>query len=245
MLNFDTVHSYQFGFYAPGSRLEPSPEVIGDLLKAFSGTEFMPTTVQEMRLGPVTETRLQLHLVTKNNAWSIEFEPHRVTFIKKNIPNEDIGTLQKFSRDVVDFAARLASVVSLNGNRLSYVTKGLLPAMKDEELENVVPKLLTMPSFYQENTPIEWSTRTVARYETSINDTPELVNVITDINRIQGIRQEKTEAKEFSCLEIGFDINTFQNNTKRRFKLNDAEVFMQEAETISQRLLTEIEEIIL
>ena len=245
MLNFDTVHLYQFGFYAPGSRLEPSPEILGDLLKAFSGTDFMPTTVQEMRLGPVAETRQQLHLVTKNNAWCIEFEPHRVTFIKKNVPNMEIGTLQKFSQDVADFAARLASVVSLNGNRLSYVTKGWLLEMKGEVLEGVAPKLLTMPPFYQENTPSEWSTRTVARYETSINDNPEIVNVITDINRIQGIRREKTEPKEFSCLEVGFDINTFQNNTKRRFQLNDAEVFMQEAETISQRLLTEIEEIIL
>lgn len=244
MISLEKTHLYQFAFFAPGSRLEPSPEIIADLLKAFSGTDFMPTTIQEMRLGPIAQTRQQLHLVTKKSDWRIEFEPHRIAFTKTYVPNCEIGTLQKFSQELDDYAARLSSVVSLNGTRLSYVTKGWLNEMEDEELEKVAEKLFTMSSFYQENTPVEWNYRTVARYETTIKDNVEIINVITDINRIQGLRQENAKDKEFSCIEIGFDINTFQNNRKGRFQLNDAGVFLQQAKTISQRLLTEIEEII-
>ena len=205
----------------------------------------MPTTIQEMRLGAIAETRMQLQLVTKNSEWRIEFEPHRICFTKMNVPNREIGTFKKFSQELNDYTTRLSSVISLNGTRLSYVTKGWLKEMKNEELEEIAKKFLIMPSFYQENIPVEWNYRTISRYETSIKNTPEIVNVITDINRIQSLLKEKTEEKEVSRLEIGFDINTFQNNKKGRFQLNDAEEFMQNAETISHRLLTELEEMIL
>lgn len=245
MIKFDDVLFYQFGFYAPGSRLEPEPKIIAELLKAFDGTNFVPTTISEMRLGPVAETRQQLHLVTKNSEWSIEFEPHRISFIKKHIADTEIGSPENFAKDIFDFCSRLSAVVSLTGNRLSYVTKGLLPEMNADNLVQVGSKLLTLPKFYVENLPTEWTTRNVTRYKMFVNGTPEIVNVITDINRIQGVRREKTAAKEFDCIEIGFDINTFQKNMKQRFQFSDSQAFIQEATTISQRLLGEIEEVIL
>jgi len=245
MTKFDDVLLYQFGFFAPDSRLEPEPKIIAKLLKAFEGTDFMPTTISEMRLGPIAETRQQLHFVTMKADWSIEFEPHRISFNKKRISGTEIGTPLNFAKDVSDFCSRLSSVVSLTGNRLSYATKGFLPEMQTSDLVKIGTKLLTLPKFYLEHSPTEWTTRSVTRYETMINDNPELLNVITDINRIQGIRQEKTTAKEFDCIEIGFDINTFQKNTKQRFQFNDAEVFMQEATALCQRLLDEIDEAIL
>lgn len=116
--------------------------------------------------------------------------------------------------------------------------------MKESELTKIESKLLKLPTFYLENSPVEWVTRNVARYNASINNVPEVFNVITDINRVQVLRNTEDEVKEFSGIEIGFDINTFQKNIKQRFSLNDSETFMGEAKKLNERLLGELEEII-
>lgn len=218
MIKFDQVFFYQFGFFVPEYWLEPEPKIITALLNAFDGTEFMPNTVQAMQLGPVTETRQVLNLVTKKSEWSIEFEPNRINLIKRLVSGiDDIGTVQEFTRDASRFCILLSKVIQKNANRLSYVTKGILPEMKDDELSSIRSKLQNLPTFYIENPPVEWTTRNVARYEVKINDNPELLNVITDINRVTIPRQMKGEKKELDRIEINFDINTYQKNKDQRF----------------------------
>lgn len=243
MIEFDIVLLYQFGFYSPDSRIEPEPKILTDLLKAFDGTGFMPTTVQEMHLGLTAEARQQLHLVTKNLEWSIEFEPHRISFNKKKVAKEE--TQQDFVSDVSDFCSRLSSVVQLSGYRLSYVTKGLLPELEEEVLCEVSSKLMNLPKFYIEHRLKEWTTRNVATYPVTINDNQETFNVITDLSRVQGARQKGETKEEFDRVSVGFDINTHQKNRKQRFQLTDFDSFIQEATNVSQLLLKGIGEVIL
>jgi len=74
-------------------------------------------------------------------------------------------------------------------------------------------------------------------------DKVEIINVITHINRIQGLLQTVPESQPFDRIEIKFDINTYQNNKTPRFNSGDVGVFLNQAVMISQLLLDEIGEL--
>jgi hypothetical protein len=238
------VEHYQFSFFAPGAHVQPSPDIIARLLDTFKDKGFIPTTIQELQIGPITQVRLQLQLTTPQLEWNLAFEPLRVLLTKQNVARADseIGGPADFVGEVVGVFSRLLQVLPLTGTRLSYVTKGLLPEMSPEVLQQVNLRLLNLPAFYLENPPVEWTTRNVARYEVSVVDKAEIFNVITDINRVQGTIQGKEGPRPFDRIQIGFDINTFHGNITPRFGANDVGPFLQEATKISQRISDEIGE---
>jgi len=247
MLKFEDVLLYQFGFYAPDSRIDPSPEIIAKLLKAFDGTGYMPSAVTEMHVEGSADgkhrmqARQQLHLVTKNGEWAIEFEPHRVSIKKRNVTGVEIGTAEQFKDDVADFCERLSTVRPLTGTRLSYVTRGFLPEKNADEMVAANQNIMILPGFYQENPPIEWNTRTATQYDIQLHDRPETLNVITDIGRIRGKQITPDGAKDVDRIDIGFDINTFQENKEQRFVFSDAKEFLEKTVELSERLLDDFE----
>lgn len=246
----ETVLLYQFSFFAPGTQVDPSPDIIVKLMEGFKGKDLMPTTtamqVLQINIGSgpsaaPTQT-LQLQFVTKNQAWNLAFEPQRVLLTHNNRPDVGIGTPEDFIAEVVEIFSRLLQVISLTGTRLSYVTKGLLPAMSPEALEQVNLRLLNLPAYYREHPPLEWTTRNVARHEVGVGDKAEIINVITDIGRVKGMIEEKGRPQPFDRIMIGFDINTFQENKTPRFGYHDVGLFLREAVKISQMISEEIGE---
>jgi hypothetical protein len=238
----DYVSHYQFGFFAPGARVEPLPDNISRLLFVLQDKGFIPTTTQEIQIGPITQQRLQLQMITMQSEWVLAFEPHRVVLTKRNVPQIEIGRAESFIEEVVETFSRLWREIPLTGTRLSYVTKGLLHTMSPENLTRVNSQLFNLPAFYSEHPPIEWTSRNVARYETYIGDKLEIINVITDINRVTGTIPLRTGLQAGNRIEIGFDINTFQGNTIPRFGLDDVGLFLKTAVELSQQILSELEE---
>lgn len=247
MITFDIVAHYQLGFYAPNSVVEPSPDIIGKLIEVFKGTGFMPNLVSAFHISSQTpETRDMLTLVTNKSEWVIEFEPHRISFTKKYIPDLEIGSPDEFKTSVVDFCSRILSVIPLSGGRLSYVTKGLLEEMSQGELDKVNSTLMNVPAFYRDNPPQEWTTRNVARYTSKeLNEPPERYNVITDINRVQAnLKDKMNRSKNIDRIEVGYDINTYQKNMSPRFGINDVEKFLNEVTILSGQITSNIAETI-
>jgi hypothetical protein len=236
----DFVGHYKFAFFAPGAHLEPSPDIIARLLDTFRDKNLFPTTISEHQILPTPQTRLQLQMTTRQSELNLAFEPNRVLFSKLNVPGIEIGTVADFVAETVEVFARLLQVVPLTGTRLAYITKGLLPSMSSDALEQVNSRLLNLPTFYMEHPPCEWNTRNVARYEITLGDKVEIINVITHINRIQGSFKRIEKPQPFDRIEIGFDINTYQENKTARFKSSDVDVFLNQAVTISQRILDEM-----
>jgi hypothetical protein len=236
----ELAQDYQFAFFAPGTHIEPSPDIIAQLMEAFKDKNFFPTTVSEHLLGPNPQTRLQLQMTTKQSEWNLAFEPNRVLFSRVNIPGIEMGTPADFVAEAVEAFSRLSQVVPLTGTRLAYNTKGLLSSMSPNDLEQVISRLVNLPPFYLEHHPINWNTRTLGRSEITIGENVETINVITHINRIQGLLQTVTESQPFDRIEIKFDINTYQNNKIPRFNLGDIDIFLNKAVILSQQLLDEI-----
>jgi len=231
---------YQFGFFAPNTHLQPKPDIIGRLLEAFKDKGFIPTTAQELQIGPAIKTRLQLQFTSPNGEWNLAFEPHRALLKKENVAGTGIGSPEDFCNEANEIFNQLLKVNPFTGTRLSYATKGLLPELNPAKLDEVNKRLLNHISFYEEHPPYQWTTRNVAKFDVSLGEMTETLNVITDINRVQGTIARDTGPLSFDRIEIGFDINTYQENTIPRFTTNHVGLFLREAVKQSQNIMVEI-----
>lgn len=241
MLEIEYISHYEAGFFAPDTFVEPSPESMGKLLSTFKKNKFLPTTTQLMKLGGAPlESRLQLKLITTKGDWVVHFEPHRLMIKRADVPGVEMCTAEDFIPEATDIISRLIDMFSFQGTRLSYATKVLLKDMPEDELQRINSKLLNLPHFYSQHPPIEWTTKNVARDEIKLNGNKETINVITEINRIQGSLMNQIGGPPFDRIEIGFDINTFQGNTSQRFIAKDMDKFLKYANTISKKITKEI-----
>lgn len=239
----DRTGKYEVSFFAPGTGVEATTEIMMKLLETFKDKGLLPTTIQEVVLGPTSKTRRQLCLTDNNSVWSLAFEPRRLLLTKRDV-GIDLGTPDNFIQEAVDIFARLFLVTPLNGTRLSFVTKGVLAEMANEALEKANTNLLKPPKFYLETPPHQWSIKNVTRCDYKLGEKDELLNIITDISRIQGEFDRDDPPKPFDRIAIGFDINTYQKNVAPRFDIKDLENFLRKAVELSQQITNETEKII-
>ncbi len=127
------------------------------------------------------------------------------------------------------------------GNRLTYAMKGLLPEMTAAKLIEANNRVINLLPFYIGNPPHQWTTRNVARVDVNLGVDTETLNVITDINRVQGELMKDTEPIPIDRIQIGFDINTYQGNTDLRFNADHVGLFLQKAIEQSQTIMDEIQ----
>ena len=233
---------YQFGLYAANTHLEPEADIIARLLEAFKDKSFIPTTITEWPLSPDLRPRLQLQFKTSNGEWNLAFEPNRLLLNKAVVTGTEIGSSRDFAGEAEEIFRRLLEVKPFVGTRLSYVTKGLLPEMLSGKLVEVNGRVFNLLPFYVECPPYQWTTRNVAKWNVTLGDKAEILNVITDINRVQVMLVRDKENLFLDRIEIGFDINTHQDNTDPRFDADDVGLFLNEAIQKSQDIMVEIEE---
>lgn len=239
---FDKIGHYHFILFTPDLEITPTSESIGDLLEIFKGKDFLPSTHTVLIQGVDSEPRLQLEFKTKDSTWNLSFEKTRVSLLHKPKNRIPLNNIENFKDEVCDIFNKLDGYSPFKGTRMSYLSKGLLPEMDVEHLKNLQYSFLNTIPFYQKNPSCEWSTRQVSRCEYNINDQPELINVISQINRTQGEIQVENEIKYFDRLEVAFDINTFQENKKRRFTKDNILPFLNEAVSTAEIISNQISE---
>lgn len=243
MIDYPT--RYQFGFYAPDTHKEPDPEIIGRLLDAFKNKGFIPTTEQEFQI--VTDpparptTRLQLQFTSPGQEWNLAFEPHRLLLKKENVPETEMGSARDFCKETEEVFRLLLDAIPFSGTRLSFASNGLLAEMSPQELVDANKRILNSIPFYARNCAHQWTTRNVARVDVSLGEKTETLNVITDINRVQGTIPRDGEPVPFDRIQIAFDINTYQEKNEQRFGVEDVGLFLKIALEKSERILEEIE----
>lgn len=234
----DYVVQYQCSFFASNAGLEPTPDTIRLLLDTLGDKGFVPTTVQEYALmdGPFVRPRLQLQFSTSDQAWNIAFETPRVLITHENVAGTNIGTPREFISEAAEMYARILGEIPLIGNRLSYVTSGLLPDMPKDTLDEIGGSMMSNPQFYVDHPPHEWTTRRVSRVETMMGERNEKFNVITDIGRVRGSIRLKDSNVSIDRIQVSFDINTFQLNTSPRFGREDITSFLESAVSITEQI---------
>jgi hypothetical protein len=238
----DIHRKYQFSFFGNMADIQPSADTIPVFLEMFRDKGFLPSTFQEIRLpNPTPEIRLKLS--SPDQEWAIDLDTARLSFTKNSIKPKGInlGTVEGFIRDVIDFCSRLLRRFPKKASRLSLVTEGLMREMQEEELRLIYEKLFKPIPFYQANPSIGWQSRYVARVQENIQGNSELINVVTWINRTRGKLADLAGLLPFDRIEIKFDINTFQGNTDTRFGIESVSPFLQSALELRARLIRELE----
>lgn len=235
--------NYQFGFYGPGTHLDANPETIAKLLGALNDKGLIPTTISELLLTPSLKARAQLRFMSPDEEWLLAFESKRVLLRKQSLPKTDIGDAKAFCNEAIEIFARLLDTVPIKGNRLSYVVNGLFPECSDEEFIAMKSRVLGDIPFYVSNRPNRWDTKCVCRVERDFGNKSEILNVLTDINRVQGEFNDGDGGKiPFDRIEVEVDINTTQDNLIARFDNTDIDPFLNEAIQMSDKLVSEVGE---
>jgi hypothetical protein len=215
------------------------------LLEIFKDKGLLPTTFQEIGPNsPATQVRLRLN--SPNNEWAINFASRRIDVEKNPVEaaGKNMGDVDVFINDVIDFMTRILERFPKKGNRLSIITSGMLREMKEKRLDSIYEKLFRPLPFYSNPLPFEWNHRTVTRRGVKIEGIDEQINVITNINRVRGNLMEPGHILPFDRIEIGFDINTLAEEDANRFSINSMKEFMEHALIIRNDIAREIEGII-
>ncbi|MBE3095889.1 MAG: hypothetical protein IMZ44_02020 [Planctomycetes bacterium] len=234
---------YEASFFGRIEDIKPSPQTIPVLLDMFSDKGLLPTTLQEIRIpGPI----LRLRMMSPDGEWAIDFVTERIVF-KKVITKPkgaNMGTLEEFGKEVAEFSKRILQRFPMKGTRLALVTAGMMTEKTEESLQKVYDRLFHPVRFYAENRPTEWRSRSVARFSLEVNGREELLNVLTDINRVQGEFSLPDGVTVFDGIEVGFDINTFHGNVETRFDAESVADFYPKALRLRTDLLLQVEDLV-
>jgi len=241
----DIPGTYQATFFSDNSDITPSADTIPIFLDSFRDKGFLPNTFQEIEITPTgPRPQVRLRLSPPDEEWGIEIALNRITFNKSAIKpkGSNMGRVEDFVKEVVDFCGRIQRRFPRKANRLSLVTGGLLREMPEERLQQIYTRLFQPVTFYTENPPVEWELASVARVTLTINSKDEKLNVNTRIKRLQGRLAQPSGFMPFDRIELLFDINTFQGTREPRFDVEAVSDFFLKAAELRATLLKQMED---
>jgi len=241
----DIPGTYQAIFFSDNSDITPSADTIPIFLDSFRDRGFLPNTFQEIQITPAGPgQQIRLRLSPPDQEWDIQIALNRITFKKSAIKpkGSNMGRVEDFVKDVVDFCQRIQRRFPRNANRLSLVTNGLLGEMPEERLQQIYTRLFQPVTFYTENPPIEWELASMARITMTVNGSDEKLNVNTRIKRLQGRMAQPSGFMPFDRIELLFDINTFQATRVPRFDIEAVSDFFLKAAELRATLLKQMED---
>lgn len=242
---FDIFDKYQASLFLNASEIVPSPDVISPLLNIFRDKGFVPTTFQE--IGPQSPTpHVRLRLNSPNNEWGINFASHRLDIEKNSVvaAGKNIGEVEVFVDEVIDFIGRILGHFNKIGRRLSIITSGMLQEMSNERLDSIYDKFFRPLPFYRQALPFEWNYRSAVRSAIKIKNHDEKINVITSINRVRGQLMEPQRITKFDRIQVAFDINTLAEKDTDRFSVELLKEFFEGALNVRATIIKEIKETI-
>jgi len=234
---------YQACFFADINDIKPSADTIPPLLDLFRKEEFLPSTYPELGVAPLPQLRLRL--ASQQGGWVIDFDSRRISVERNRVtPEVVLGTPQEFVTTATDFFDRILKLYPRKGNRLSLVTRELVPEMSTEGLLKVYERVALPLDFYKEHHPDKWKLRSIARVPQTLDDREEICNVITDVERVESISAREGVLDSCDRIKIGFDINTFQGNTTPRFEVSSLAPFFEKALHLRENIIEMLEKVI-
>lgn len=232
---------YQVSIFLNASELDATSKNISDMMNVFSDKGFIPNVFQEIsNLNPKPQNRFALQ--SQNKEWHINFGFNRID-IEKNpasVKGENLGSLIDFCDEAKDITKRILSKFPKKAKRLSLVTRVLLDEMTEKKLNEVYKKLFKAPKIYNDNPPFEWNWRVVSHLNKKIQESEEIFNVITTLNRISAEVREGNSISSLDRIELNLDVNTIPQNNEYRFDFSKIESFLDLMKEWHNELETEI-----
>lgn len=231
-------HLAMFGSYED---IAPKPDTLKYFIDEFADKELVPTSVQGLGLAFQEQSLVpinRLSLKSADEVWSIDFRGNRIDIRKtnKNVGVVDMGDFKQFLEEAKHIAKIIEHKFPKTHNRFGAVSKYLMGQMTKEEISNVFHKGVKTIGIFEQNEPMEWSSRVVTKVKQQISVTEETFNVMAELNRTKGNLKINSKNEIIDRVELLFDINTYEGVTDYRFGIEDLVSFTDKANEIENLL---------
>lgn len=236
--------TFQVNLFGDFKDIEPKPEIMMELMPLWSKFSLMPSTFHEINPNFGMTPLNRLSFISQSNDFRIDIGIDKVTVSINTINSNGIETnIDKFAEDASYILEQILSKYNKLGTRVSLVTESLFPEYDSETLEHVYKKMFTPISFYNENKSFEWNARSVARINYDLSNKLEVINVITEVARLQG--RFNNQITDFDRINLKFDINTIGQNSEKRLDGEAIKKFLFHAMETRNKLINEVESMII
>lgn len=237
----DFFLKFQVNVFVNVSKILPEPSIISELLDIFKDNGFIPNTMHY--IGPEGQT-LRLRMSSPDNKWNVLFLPRNINIACDCGPDQGDNEMDSFLSIAKDITSKMLNFIGQKSNRLAFIVNVMLKEMKKAELESCYNKLFIPLPIYQSNSPFEWNNRSGTREEISLADTPEIVNIFTEIKRARGRLTFGDNLSLSDRIMIQYELNTNQENEETRFCEEHLEPFMNVAKENYNKIITDLEGVI-
>lgn len=235
-----SIRNLNFILFGDYKKLEAQPELILKIASKLleNGVAMNPGTFQQMNpsQGVMVFERIMFNnpkemINVRINVDSIEinttisdnkeynFKSHMDTFISK---------VKKIIKSLIE------SIEDFNlGVRVSYITeiiyddKGKIKPLEDIylDLNNRIPE-------YSKEETFEWNTRAVKRVEQTINNSSEILNLVTEVLKVDVEVNNLGIVSEYDTISTKIDINTVYFNNNPRINVEFVNEFLELASSL-------------
>jgi hypothetical protein len=243
-----TIRQVKFVLFGNFKELEAQPETIlsisTNLLQ--NGLSLVPGTFQQFnpRYGMKTHERIMFSNSKERIATQIGVDAIDVnSLIIEKKPYNFSGHMDVFLSRVKKIIKSIKnSNQPLNdGSRISLIIENFYDPSNIKPFHEIYSTINnTLPSYNKEET-FEWSTRAVKRNNFSIQGKEEVVNVVSEVAKIQGHLNSFGYEQEFDTIHTKIDINTVLDNSKPRINEEFIEDFLNKAIDLFTSINAEIE----
>ena len=231
--------------FIPASDIQPKPDMIVTVVKAFQDKEFIPGTFHEMP-SPAGPPQTRLRMSSSNNEWQLNFGSKRVQIAKNMLDQRgsNLGSVSDFCSDALDLYGRVFNIIKKKASRLAVVTTFLLKEMTLNELQKAYLNLFHTTRSYAETPPIEWNWRSANRQSLDLDGFTDKINISTTAERVKGEISAPSGLAPLDRIRIRLDLNTIPENTENRFSMGHLAAFLNQIPGLHDSRLNEITELI-
>ena len=237
-----TAINYQLSVFGKFS-IAPTPEIIANLM-----TKLNQETQKTMLPNMITSQQIEipsnristisnLGFITQDQMYNIAILNERIDVTYNRVNEVEISQSAFYK-----FAIKALSVIidnsGITANRLAANVQFICEMHDFNSLYAKGKELLKNAEYYNGKNYEEWSLRTNALDSVHINDSNEIINVITDISSAQN-----TIGKALIVLHT--DINTLPQNTNLRFGKETLEPFVESIMPIVSDIAAGVERLII
>ena len=238
---YDIKLRYLASVYVDADSIKPDAKIVSGLQEAISDEKFIPTQAFESTGPGIVKQRIALH--TPNDGWQLVILGKRFNFVlfPITIDGKNLGEFSDFCKEAAKKLSTALKYFGLKAHRVAALKEGLLPEMKNEEMNALCRKIMKLPKTFSENIPFEWDWRSASLIERTFGDCTEKTNTIVTIKRFKGtLSPPGGENVDFDRIRVDFDINTSPEESMPRFGEKDVEDFFNSLNDWHKNLEEEI-----
>ncbi len=221
-----------------------TPKDVGTLLAALDDDRLLPTTIQEVGPGGITQ-RIAFNSADQSILLALTGTRFDYSYQATSPLGNSLGNFKEFCHDADQKLNIALAHFKLRGNRLAAVQEGYLPEMSLAESQKIASNLLKVPPTYSDKAIREWSWRINSTMRRKVNSQNESMNMIVAAGNMRGYAflpgtTQNLERVDVDKIRVDFDINTLPENVAARFNKIHVHSFLSNVPIWQEEFVDEI-----